>query len=137
MANQNNQNKGGQRRRFYPRKKNSIPSTTGTAKTSDNKPKTREFKFYLHDSAQRKQSENFNRIKEAIILKIQKTFNDPKRITESLVQMAKHVFTEPTPGNRLSAGTDAEQAWDNKCALKKYAIDYQEYKQELKKFDGS
>ena len=91
----------------------------------------------MYDSAQQKQLENFNRIKEAIILKIQKTFDDPKRITKNLVQMAKHAFTEPTPGNRSSAGTDAEQAWDNECALKKYAIDYQEYKQELKKFDGN
>ena len=82
----------------------------------------------MHDSAQRKQSENYNRIKEAIILKIQKTFDDPERITESLVQMTKHTFTEPSPGTRSSTGSDAEQAWDNECALKKYVIDYQQYK---------
>ena len=44
----------------------------------------REYKFYLHDSTQRKSSESFGKIKESIIMKIQNTFVNPIAIAESL-----------------------------------------------------
>ena len=56
----------GNRRRFN-RKKNASQKSSSSA--SGNKPKVREYKFYLHDSAQRKTSESYMNIFEAMILK--------------------------------------------------------------------
>ena len=72
------QNKNRNRRRFTQRKRGNSSSTNskttnGTNTNKNNNPsKVREHKFYLHDSAQRKTSESFNKIKEAIVTKIQK-----------------------------------------------------------------
>ena len=74
-VNQNqNQNKNNQnRRRFYRKKgqnRKNFSSVSGNNSQSGNKPKSREYKFHMHDDAQRKTLESFNRIKEVIILKI-------------------------------------------------------------------
>ena len=57
------------RKPFY-RKKGNGGAENNTAVTK----KVKELKFYLHDSAARKASESFGKIKESIILKIHKTF---------------------------------------------------------------
>ena len=92
------QNKNKNRRRFSQRKKGTSNSTksNGTITSKNNNlPKIREYKFYLHDSAQRKTSESFNKIKEAIITKIQKTFDDSIDVVESLEKKTKKVYEEP------------------------------------------
>ena len=117
-----NQNKNRNRRRFTQKKKgNSNKSTTnGTTNNgkNSNSPKIREFKFYLHDSVQRKQSESYAKIKEAIITKIQKTFDDSVDLVTSLENKAKKVYTEPTVDEAATVGTDAEKARKDRLAEK-------------------
>ena len=79
------------RRRFSQRKKSSTSSSV-TSNKSNNSPKVRELKFYLHDSANRKTSESFNKIREAIITKIQKTFADSVDVVASLEEKTKKVY---------------------------------------------
>ena len=78
------QNKNKNRRRFTQKKKGSSNKNTQNTSQNGNKnnnpPKARELKFYLHDSAGRKQSESFGKIKEAIINKIQRMFDHPLEI---------------------------------------------------------
>ena len=66
------------RRRFNNRKTGSAQKSANCLSTS-NKPKVRELIFYLYDSAQRKTSESYGKIVDAIIVKIQKYSNSPLR----------------------------------------------------------
>ena len=50
----------------------------------------------MHDSDARKKSELFEKIREAIVLKIQKTFEKNADIATSIESGTKHTFTEPT-----------------------------------------
>ena len=97
-----NQNKNRNRRRFTQKRKGNSDNnkTNGTANNgkNNNPPKVREFKFYLHDSVQRKQSESYGKIKEAIITKIQKTFDDSVDLVTSLESKTKKVYSEPEAG---------------------------------------
>ena len=108
------QNKNKNRRRFIQRKKgNSTKSTSnGTNNNSknNNPPKVREFKFYLHDSVQRKMSESYGKIKEAIITKIQKTFDDSVDLVTSLESKTKKVYSEPEVGEAATTGTPERKA---------------------------
>ena len=83
-------------RRRFNRKKNSSQKSNGTSQASTaNKSKTREYKFYLHDSAGRKTSESYNKILEAIILRIEKTFEQPIDVSDSIRAKTKKVYDEP------------------------------------------
>ena len=88
-----NQNKNRNRRRFTQKRKgnSNTSKTNGTINNgkNNNLPKNREFKFYMHDSVQRRQSESFGKIKEAIITKIQKTFDDSVDLVSSLENKVK------------------------------------------------
>ena len=68
------------------KKPKSLESSGGQ---NNNKPKAREYKFHLHDSVQRKTSEGFGKIKEAIIFKITKIFDLPLEIVESIKLVRK------------------------------------------------
>ena len=109
-----NQNKNRNRRRFTQKKKgNSNKSTTNGNQNNaknNNPPKIREFKFYLHDSVQRKQSESYGKIKEAIIIKIQKTLDDPIDLVTSLETKTKKVYSEPEAGEAATTGTPEQKA---------------------------
>ena len=89
------------KRRFRKYNLNGAPN-----KNQNNKPKPviREMKFYMHDSAQRKNSESFGKIKEAIILKIQTTFESPMDVVKSLRDGTKKAFDKPT----LTKSTDED-----------------------------
>ena len=106
-----NQNKNRNRKRFTQKRKGNTNknATNGIQNNSknNNPPKTREFKFYLHNSVGRKQSESFGKIKEAIILKIQKTFDDPIDLVTSLETKTKKVYTEPQAGAAATTGLPA------------------------------
>ena len=108
------QSKNRNRRRFTQRKKGNSTTNSkmpsGTTSKSNNPPKIREYKFYLHDSAQRKTSESFNKIKESIITKIQKTFDDSVDIVASLEANTKKVYAEPNVPDAATEGTNAEKA---------------------------
>ena len=58
------------------------------------------------NSAQRKTSESFAKIKEAIISKIQKTFEDPIAIAKSIVGSEKKFFKKTELKKCLSNDAD-------------------------------
>ena len=91
MANQENKQNGGssnQRKRshkFFRKKNNNKPNGSSNSHGSSNKVTAKkEYKFHMHDSQARKTSESFDKIKKAIILKIQETFEESLNIVESL-----------------------------------------------------
>ena len=55
----------------------------------------RELKFHMHNAQARKLSESYEKIKKAIILKIQETFEDLNNIVESLKKKEKKVIDKP------------------------------------------
>ena len=94
-------------------------------------------KFYLHDSAARKTSESFGKIKESIILKIQKSFEEHIFLTESIISRTKKVFNKPSRGKSTLAATAAnadERALENETFLEEYRIDYAIFRKEEKKY---
>ena len=126
------------RRRFSQRKKGSSStssSATCTTSKNNNSPKIRELKFYLHDSANRKTSESFNKIREAIITKIQKTFADSVDVVASLEAKTKKVYDEPNIPEATTEGTDAEKARKDRLAEKKWEILFIRYQDKTEKFD--
>ena len=124
MANNQNQNKnqssGGttnqKRRRFY-RKPNNKPSGNGNNSngSSQKVQAKREMKFHMHDAQARKLSESYEKIKKAIVLKIQETFEDSKNIVESLEKKVKKVIEKPDYKKYVSSLEDPdEKATENK-----------------------
>ena len=83
--NNNNQNKsqnqsGGstsqKKRRFY-RKSNNKPKGNGSENGSNQKVQAKcEYKFHMHNAQARRSSESYEKIKNAIVLKIQESFED-------------------------------------------------------------
>ena len=66
---------------------------------NSNKPTVRELKFHLHDSTQRKSSESYGKIFDAIIVKIQKSFDDSLDIVTSIETKTKKTFEKTTPAD--------------------------------------
>ena len=90
----NNSGSNGNQRK--PLNKKFDNPTSGMSKSTSTRPKlVRELKFNLHDSVQRKSSESFGKIKEAIITKIYLEFDNPIEIAESLKVGTKNVFKKP------------------------------------------
>ena len=135
-----NQSKNRNRRRFTQKKKgNSNKNTTNGNQNNgknNNPPKTRELKFYLHDSVGRKQSESFGKIKEAIIIKIQKTFDDPIDLVTSLETNTKKVYSEPEAGEAATVGTPKQKARKDRLAEKKWEILFNRHQDKVEKFDN-
>ena len=133
------QNKNKNRRRFTQKKKGSSNKNTQNTSQNGNKnnnpPKARELKFYLHDSAGRKQSESFGKIKEAIIIKIQKTFDSPVDLVTSLESNTKKVYKEPEVSNAATEGTDAEKARKDRLAEKKWIVLLERWQDKVDKFE--
>ena len=138
------QNKSGNRRRFTQRRgrgsnsnwNKSNTNSSGSQLKNNNKPKERELKFHLHDSTQRKTSESYNKIVEAIITKMQKTFDDLIDIVNSLETKTKKVFTEPTAADAATSGTDAQKARKDRLAEKKWEILFNHYQDKVETFDS-
>ena len=121
-------NTGGSKKPFYRNKRNSENATS-------NKPRlTREMKFHMHDSQQRKSSESFHKIKESIVTKIKSTFENPAMIAESIRSMTLAVLSEP----ELKASTKvdaAEKALDNKMREMKWKIMFEIHMKDRRTFD--
>ena len=119
------------KRPFYRKRTNATDGNVSTPRAA-----VREMKFHMHDSAQRKTSESFGKIKEAIILKIQKTFKDSIDIAESIRNNVKKVFkaTELTKSTKTDGD---EKAMENMLFLEQFKIDFTIYRSESKKFDGA
>ena len=91
-------------------------------------------KFYMHDSAQRKSSESFGKIKEAIILKIQSTFESPVDIVKLLRDGVKRAFNKPTLSK--STNTDpADKALEDVQFKEEWKIDYSIFCKEESRFE--
>ena len=116
--------RGSNRRRFNRRRNNnnSQKSASSPNPVTNNKPKIREFKFYLHDSAQRKSSERYNKIVDSIIMKIQKTFDQPIEVADSIKNKTKKVFAEPELADPVTDGSSEVQKRKNEIVNFFYEI---------------
>ena len=84
-------------RRYYKKSNNKGKSNNAKNKpNSKSQSPVREYKFHLHDSDARKTSESFEKIKEAIVLKIQKTFEKNADVATSIESGVKKTFSQPT-----------------------------------------
>ena len=114
-------------------------STTSTSNGNSSKPTkvaVREMKFHMHDSVQRKTSESFGKIRETIILKIQKKFDDPVDMIESIRNKNKKVFEKTKPV--ISTSTEADvKSMEKILFMEEFKIDFIIYRSECKKFDGA
>ena len=120
------------RKPFYRKKGNGGGDNSNAAVTTK---KIKEMKFYLHDSAARKSSESFGKIKESIILRIQKSFEEHIFLTESIISKTKKVFSKPERGKSTLAVTAAnadERALENETFLEEYRIDYAIFRKDEK-----
>ena len=66
-------------------------------------------KFHLHDSTQRKILESSGKIVEAIITKMQKTFNESIDIVNSIETKTKKAYDKPVAVEAATEGTDAQK----------------------------
>ena len=90
----------------------------------------------MHDSAQRKTSESFGKIKEAIILKINKTFDTALEIVESIRTGVKKAPDEPTL-DRLMAADPLVKAAEDALNLEKWKIEFSYYHNQKHKLQAS
>ena len=132
--NNNNQNKsqnqsGGstnqKKRRFY-RKSNNKPKGNGSENGSNQKVQAkRKYKFHMHDAQARKSSESYEKIKNAIILKIQESFEDSEYVVESLKKKSKEVIEKPDYKKYKSSLTDPdEKAAEDESLKAEWKIDF-------------
>ena len=110
--NQKNKNSGGstnQRRRFYRKSNNSNkPNGNGNNSNGSNQKvqAKREMEFHMHDAQARKTSESYEKIRKAIILKIQESFEDSINVVDSLRKKKKIVVAKPDWKNYVSQEAD-------------------------------
>ena len=108
--------------------------TLGTGTSACTKTKfIREMRFHLHDSARRKSSESFRKIKEAIVNKVNSSFDNPIEIGESLKTGIKFVFEKP----EIETNYDDEagiRAQENLMFLEEYKINFTIFGQSEIKF---
>ena len=103
-----NQNGGGavnqKKRRFYKKPNNNKPNGNGIVNGSNNKVQSkREMKFHMHDAQARRSSESYEKIKKAILLRIQESFDDLSYIVESLRKNEKKVLVKPNFKDYISS----------------------------------
>ena len=78
-------------------------------------------KFYLHDSQNRKNAESFGKIREAIINRIQRTYDHPLEIVQCLRDKQKPTFTAP-----VSGAVEGDNAEARLLSAKKEELIFQE-----------
>ena len=115
------ENKSGNKKRPYYRKRGKSNSGGNSGTNAKTKSTVREMKFHLHDSQQRKSSESFAKIKEAIITKIKKSFKNPNTIEESLSSNSKKIFTKPKKQESTETDADAKNM-QNTMFMEQYKI---------------
>ena len=132
--------RNGNRRRYSQRRRgngNKSNSNSGNNQPKNNsKPKQRELIFHLHDSTLRKTSESFNKIREAIIIKIEKTFEDSLDIVNSIETKTKKTFSEPQAAEAATTGTAKEKARKDRLSEKKWEILLIRYQEKVDKFES-
>ena len=118
------------RKPFYKRSGNGGGDNTNVVTAR----KTRELKFYLHDSDARKSLESFGKIKESIVLKIQKTFDNPIDLSDSIINKVKKIYSKPKKGKSTLADAD-EKALENEMFLEEWRIDFAIFRKDENKFN--
>ena len=92
----------------------------------------------MHDAQARKFSESFEKIKNAILLKIQESFEDSEYIIESLKKKSKKVIEKPDYKKYTSSLTDAdEKAAENESLRAAWKIDFQMFRDEERRFKNN
>ena len=122
------------RKRPFYRKRTSTTSTSDGNSSTPTKTAVRDMRFHMHDSAQRKTSESFGKVKEAIVLKIQKTFDDPIAVAQSIADNTKTIFKK-TEIQKSVSDDPATKVMENMIFLEEFKIDFTIYRQECKRFD--
>ena len=133
-----NTNKGKsqqQNRQFRGQNKSNTSSSPNTNNATTNS-KTKEYTFYLHDSQSRKHAESFSKIREAIILKVQRTFNAPKEVTKCLRNKTIPQFNEPNPDS-VAGITDELSALCRERANLKYKEEFRWYMRKKGEFEDN
>ena len=136
MVDENKENKKNNNRRKFRRNFKKTKSLDSTNGQNDGKTKIKEYKFHMHDSAQRKTSESFGKIRDAIILKINKTFDAPLEVVESIRTGAKVTPSEPTLV-RSTAGDPIVKAAEDTINLEKWKIEFSFYHTRKDKLEAS
>ena len=106
---------------FYRIRKKASTSKAGSQNNS-----SRELKFHMHDSALRKNAEFFGKVKEAIVLRIQKTFTNGRDLSECLWDGTEKVFNEPILQRAINEDADT-MAFQQKMYDMKWQINYERY----------
>ena len=129
-------NASGSANRKLPFYRKRTSATDGNTNIFTLKAAVREMKFHMHNSVKRKTSESFRNIKEIIYLKIQKTFDDPMDITESIRNKNNKAFEKTKLV--ISTSTEADvKTMENMFFMEDFKIDFIIYRSECKKFDGA
>ena len=102
---------------------NSSSNSNSNTSNSSSQNKSKEYKFYMHDSNERRSAESFGKIKDSIILKIQKTFDSPRDIVKTLRDKTQIVITEPNPAEPTGA-TYQERERSYQQSIRKWQEDY-------------
>ena len=136
MVDENKENKKNNNRRKFRRNFKKTKSSDSSNGQNDGKAKIKEYKFHMHDSAQRKTSESFGKIRDAIILKINKTFDAPLEVVESIRTGAKIIPNEPTLVSSTAADPLVKQAEDA-LNLEKWKIEFSFYYTRKDKLEAS
>ena len=128
----------GNRRRYSQRRRgngNKSNSNLGNNQPkNNNKPKQRELIFHLHDSTLRKTTESFNKIRVAIIIKIEKAFEDSLDIINSVETNTKKTCNGLQAAEAATTGTAKEKARTDCLSEKKWEIMLIRYQEKINKF---
>ena len=90
LGNKENTSSSNSRRPHFNKNKKTSSNGQATSGSNSNKPRlTRELKFHMHNSSQQKTSESYGKIKESIVLKIQKVFTSSILIVKVLVHIRR------------------------------------------------
>ena len=132
------QNANSRQSRYRGRRRgNNKPKTTNNSASSNTTVrKDKECKFYLHNSNERCSAESFNKIKDAIIVKIQKTFDSPRETIKILRDKAKQTFVEPQVA-QPTGNSQQEIDRDYQHMTRKWKEDYRWYQSKLDQYEDN
>ena len=80
--------------------------------------------------------ESFNKIVDAIVTRIQKTFEDPINIVTSIKNKKKTIYIEAVVNKAATEGTDAERVRRDRLSEKKWEIMFNRYQDKVENFDS-
>ena len=123
-----NSRSGYGKKQFYGTKKK-----VGTSKAGSQNNSSRKLKFHMHDSALRKNAESFGKVKEAIVLRIQKTFTNGRDLAECLQDGTEKVFNEPILQRAINEDADT-MAFQQKMFDMKWQVDYKRFVDQEKEY---